>query len=279
MVDLTSIIDEADSQVDFFNSIYVVGLTFIISLSFILYGFQTNNLGLLVTGIPFAFLTIIGVVVTEGRLLTSPASIFTASLAFWIPKLLFNLSTLLADLQFTLLATPSDSYLNTALSSASTPVRYMANGILAPGGESIGLLGFGALLTIIFLRYLKNPVLAVAAASAPIAAIFAVLHGVRSPSFTAAAFIFMFVSAFVLYGSDLSIGFPGSAVILVTFGAMVGLHQGINIQSMGGLLHFYNTILSAAKPIWYMSVLFMVLEAVTFIFAVIGAIRLFDGLR
>lgn len=239
-----------------------------VALALAFFGFQNNNLGLLVAGLTLFLLPVTGLVLTKLNLLNSETAFYYTTLGYVGGTLVFVLPDLIANTSFSLSATPSQSYLAAALGETSEPVTAIMNNYLAPRGENMSILAASILGLLTARQVTDNRFLISAAALVPSSLAFALLHGVRSPLFLLIAGSFMAVWIILYIGDDLGIDAP-TELGLAGFGITVGLHQGNNISASGGLIDYYSTLLTATEPVIFLSYLIIVIDSILFSYVVI----------
>lgn len=235
--------------------------TLFVALAMAFFGFQSNNLGLLVAGLTLFLLPVTGLVLTKLNLLNSQTPFYYTALGYVGGTLVFLVPELIGNLSISFSATPSQSYLAAALGETSAPVTAIMNNFLAPRGENMAILGLAVLMLITARSVTSNRFVIGSAALLPASIGFALLHGVRSPFFLLLAGSFMAVWVLLYIGDDLGIDAP-SELGLASFGLTVGLHQGNNINASGGLINYYQTILSASEPVIFLSYLIILIDIV-----------------
>ncbi|MCY4730571.1 hypothetical protein KY092_08365 [Natronomonas gomsonensis] len=261
-----------NSELDFVNIFGILGVLIFSSIMFAVYGTQSGNIDLVVLGVIFALMGVAGVLFVEfgaGSFFTSSSTIAEASFSMWVGMLAFNIQTLVAGIRLNAFAPPTQGYAFSALSSQQPSVKGIVNGVWAPGGENLALLGSAAALVMIIYQKTENIFLSIVAGTTPFAVLFASLHGETTPSFWVFAASVMFVMGVYLFGTDLGAELPLAQYIPVTFGLFYGVHRGINISNFGGLGNWYTTILQAPEPLIYVSYLVIILDAVMALFAVL----------
>lgn len=247
--------------------------TLFISLALAFFGFQEGNLGLLVAGLTLFLLPATGLILTRLNLLNSDTPFYFTALGYVVGTLIFVGPGVFGDLSFSVFSAPSTSYLSAALGETSTEVTSIMNNYLAPRGENMAILGLSVLLLLTTRSVTENKFLQAGVALIPTSIAFALLHGVRSPVFLLIAMLFMAVWVLLYIGDK--IGFDlGQELALGSFGATVGLHQGNNIAASGGLLNYYNTILTASEPIIYLSYLIILIDMVLFSYVIVKSAML-----
>jgi hypothetical protein len=228
-----------------------------VSLALAFFGFQANNLGLLVAGLVLFLLPATGLLLTKNALFNSETSFYYTALGTGV----FVVPGLLGSLEISLSATPSQSYLAAALGQTSAEVTAIMNNFLAPRGENMAILGASVLALLSMKQVTDNRYVQAGVTFVPASIAFALLHGVRSPAFLLLAGGFM-TAWIAIYLAD-DFGFDiGDQLALTTFALTVGLHQGNNTAASGGLLNYYSTILSASTPILYLSYLIILIDVV-----------------
>lgn len=239
-----------------------------VSLALAFFGFQANNLGLLVAGLVLFLLPVTGLVETRNGLFNSETTTYYTALAYVLGTLVFVAPGLLGRLDISLSATPSQSYLAAALGQTSAEVTAIMNNFLAPRGENMAILGASVLSLLSAKQVTDNKYIQVFVTFVPASVAFALLHGVRSPPFLLLAGGFMSVWAAIYFADDFGWDF-GDEIPVTTFALTVGLHQGNNISASGGLLNYYTTILSASTPILYLSYLIILIDVILFSYVVL----------
>lgn len=230
-----------------------------VSLALAFFGFQQNNLGLLVAGLTLFLLPVSGLVLTKLELLRSRSSFYYTALGYVAGLGVFVLPEVVSNLSFSLSATPSQSYLAAALGDTSVAVTSIMNNFLAPRGENMAILALAVLIFLTVRTVTRNRFVLSVFTLVPPSIAFALLHGVRSPFFLLVAGSFMAAWILLYIGDDLGVGIA-EEVGLASFGATVGLHAGNNISASGGLFEYYSSILSASAPIVYLSYLIILLD-------------------
>jgi len=242
------------------------------SIMFAVYGTQNGNIELVVLGLIFALMGLLGVLFVglgPGSYFRSTSTVGQSSLSVWIGILFFNISNLVANIRLNAFAPPTQGYAFSALSSQQPSVKAIVNGVWAPGGENLALLGSASALVLILYQKTENIYLSVIAGTAPFAVLFAFLHGVSTPSFLFIAGSMMFVWGVYLFGTDLGAWLPFAEYLPITFGLFYGIHRGINISSFGGLINWYTTILQAPEPLIYVSYLVIITDGLMALFALL----------
>lgn len=274
--------DLTGTQINAINVLLAVPALFV-ALALAFFGFQNNNLGLLVAGLTLFLLPVSGLIISDRTLLLSEYSLYVAGLGYVIGTGIFLLPELLTNLSISLSATPSQSYLAAALGETSAPVTAIMNNYLAPRGENMAILGLSLLLLFTTRELTDNRFIQTAVALGPASLAFALLHGVRSPLFLLLAGTFMSAWIIIYIGDDLGITAP-ETLGLAGFATTVGLHQGNNISASGGLLSYYSTLLQAGTPVIYLSYLIIVLDLIIFGYVAAKTVEIvssegFGGLR
>jgi len=247
--------------------------TLLVALAMAFFGFQQNNLGLLVAGLTLFLLPVTGLVLTRLNLLNSKTPFYYTALGYVLGTLIFIGPDLLGNLSFSLSATPSQSYLAAALGETSAPVTSIMNNYLAPRGENMAILA-ASLLSLLTARSVTDNRFVIGfAAIVPASLAFALLHGVRSPFFLILAGSFMAVWILIYLGDEIGIDTP-SELGIASFGLTVGLHQGNNIAASGGIIEYYNTILTASTPVLYISYLIILLDLILFGYVVVKTLEI-----
>jgi hypothetical protein len=262
-------------DLNFANFLLTVPALFI-SLALAFFGFQSNNLGLLVAGLVLFLLPITGLVLpplTGNNILKSEKSGFLAALAYLAGFGVFVVPSLLGRVSFSFSATPSQSYLAAALGETSVEVTSIMNNYLAPAGENMAILGLAVVLLSVTRQVTDNKLVQGAAVILPTSIAFALLHGVRSPVFFLFAGGFMALWAILYIGDDLGISYIED-LALAGFAATVGLHRGNNVAASGGLFEYYGTILSAPSPIIYLSYLIVLIDVILLGYVVFKTVEL-----
>jgi hypothetical protein len=244
-----------------------------VALAMAFFGFQQNNLGLLVAGLTLFLLPVTGLVLTRLELLNSTTPFYWTAAGYVIGTLIFVLPDLITNINLSFSATPSQSYLAAALGETSVAVTSIMNNYLAPRGENMAILGLAVLLLLTARTVTDNTVLISIVTLGPTSLAFALLHGVRSPFFLLLAGGFMTVWIVLYLGDDLGIDAP-TELGLATFGATVGLHQGNNISASGGLLEYYSTLLTASEPVIFISYLIILLDVVLFGYVAVKTVEI-----
>jgi len=202
--------------------------------------------------------------------LESGADAYQGSLAYWLAQIPLYVLLGFSNIQFSAVSQPSNAYLSTVLSQVSTPVRRIVNEILAPIGENFAIFG----LVVVTYKLARaegasktwSLVVAVSLGSG----IFASLHGVRSFTFFAMAFIVMAVMAGSLVAED--VGLRQFDYIIVTVGATIGFHRAWNQLGAGGPLSFYEAVLQAQPPVIYVVYPVLLFDVLTLAIVVIGTV-------
>ena len=237
---------------------------------FAVYGTQNGNIELVVLGLLFAFMGVVGVLFVElgaGSFFKSSSTLSQASFSVWFGMILFNLPTLIANIRLNAFAPPTEGYAFSALSSQQPSVKGIVNGVWAPGGENLALLGSASALVMILYQKTENIYLSVIGGTTPFAVLFAFIHGEATPSFWIFAASVMFVMGVYLFGTDLGAWLPLGEYLPITFGLFYGVHRGINISTFGGLVNWYTTILQAPEPLIYVSYLVVIMDVLMLLFA------------
>ena len=234
-----------------------------VALALAFFGFQQNNLGLLVAGLTLFLLPVTGLVLTKLNLLNSETSFYLTATGYVTGFLVFLIPGWLSNLSISFSSTPSQSYLAAALGETSAPVTSLMNNYLAPAGENMAILGLSILMLLTTREVTDNRFVIGAAALLPASIGFALLHGVRSPFFLLLAGSFMAMWVILYIGDDLGIDLP-QEIGLASLGATIGLHRGNNVSASGGLTEYYSTILSASEPVIYLSYLVILIDLVLF---------------
>lgn len=269
--------DLTGTKLNVANVVLTVPALFV-ALAMAFFGFQQNNLGLLVAGLVLFLLPISGLVITKGNLLNSEVSFYYGALGYVVGILIFVLPSLLGNLELSLSATPSQSYLAAALGETSNEVTMIMNSYLAPRGENMSILGL-ALVSLITIRTLTdNKFIQGFVTIAPASIAFALLHGVRSPFFLLLAGGFMAIWIIIYIGDDLGVSTP-SQIGIASLSATIGLHAGNNIAASGGIINYYSTLLGASEPIIFLSYFIIIIDVLLFGYVVFktGEILLEDG--
>jgi len=251
-----------------------------VALALAFFGFQENNLGLLVAGLTLFLLPVTGLVLTKLNLLNSETAFYYTALGYVGGTTIFVLPDLFGNLSLSLSTTPSQSYLAAALGETSAPVTSIMNNYLAPRGENMAILGAAVISLLTAKRVTDNKFIISAAALGPASIAFALLHGVRSPFFLLLAGSFMAVWIILYIGDDLGINAP-TELGLASFGLTVGLHQGNNIAASGGLIEYYSTILTASSPIIYLSYMIILIDVILFGYVAVKTVEIIseEGLK
>jgi len=244
-----------------------------IALAMAFFGFQQNNLGLLVAGLVLFLLPAVGLILTDLKLFNSEAPFYFTALGYIVGYSVFILPGLLGNLEFSLSATPSASYLSTALGQTSPEITSIMNNYLAPRGENMAILGLAALLLVTMREVTDNIFVQGFVTFVPASLAFALLHGVRNPFFLVLAAAFMAIWITLYLGDELGIDVPTNLGI-ATFAATVGLHQSNNVNASGGLIEYYSTILGASPPILYLSYLIVLIDVILFGYVVIKTVEI-----
>lgn len=244
-----------------------------VALAMAFFGFQQNNLGLLVAGLTLFLLPVTGLVLTRLELLNSTTPFYWTAAGYVVGTLIFVLPDLVTNINLSFSATPSQSYLAAALGETSVAVTSIMNNYLAPRGENMAILGLAVLLLLTARSVTDNKALISLITLAPTSLAFALLHGVRSPFFLLLAGGFMTVWIILYLGDDLGIDAP-TEVGLASFGATVGLHQGNNISASGGLLEYYSTLLTASEPVIFISYLIILIDIVLFGYVAVKTVEI-----
>ncbi|MFB1064828.1 hypothetical protein [Natrinema sp. H-ect4] len=261
-----------NSELDFVNIFGILGVLIFSSLMFAVYGTQNGNIDLVVLGVIFALMGIVGVLFVElgaGSFFRSSSTTAEASFAVWIGMIAPNISNLVANVRLNAFAPPTEGYAFSALSSQQPSVKGIVNGVWAPGGENLALLGASASLVMILYQKTESILLSVILGVSPFAVLFASLHGVATAGFWVFAASVMFVMGLYLFGTDLGAELPLARYVPITFGLFYGVHRGINISQFGGLVNWYTTILQAPEPLIYVSYLVIILDAIMAVFALL----------
>ncbi|WP_276273570.1 hypothetical protein [Haloarcula litorea] len=288
MADRTAILKSTKNlEYDYVNLFVILLGTFASAGGFILYAIQGtvgsgNQFDVFVLGAAFFLLTLFGwlmIYIVGGSLTKSEASWPQSAFATVLPLVVLNFGTLVSNVQLSVFRLPSRMYASAAMTGEPASVRDIVNLILAPGGESISLLGLGTVISIVIYEKTENAPLAMVAGSVPAGVVFAYIHGLTSLGFKAVAFSIMFISALYLYGADLGVYLPLKRYIPITFGFFYGVHRGINTSNAGGLVEFYTTILSAPEPLLYVGQAIVILDSIMYLLAgYYVAVKLFQGL-
>lgn len=260
------------SELDFVNIFAIFGVLIFSSLMFAVYGTKTANIELVVLAVIFALMGIAGVLFVEfgaGSFFRSSSTVSEASFSVWLGMLMFNISNLVANIRLNAFAPPTQGYAFSALSSQQPSVKGIVNGVWAPGGENLALLGAGAVFAMIVYQKTESIILSAVLGILPFAVLFAFLHGVATVGFWIFAAAVMFVMGLYLFGTDLGAELPFAQYVPVTFGLFYGVHRGINISQFGGLINWYTTILQAPAPLIYVSYLVILLDGLMAVFAVL----------
>jgi hypothetical protein len=264
-----------NSEYDFINLFVILIGTLAASGGFIAYAIQGtvgsgNSFDVFILGAAFALLTLFGwimIYVVGGSLVKSNATWAQSAFSTVVPILALNSGNILADIKLSVFRLPSKMYASAALRGEPASVRDIVNGWLAPGGENIALLGFGAVITVVIYQKTGSKLLSIVPAATIGGIFFSYLHGLSGLGFKLIAFSIMFVSGLYLFGSDLGVYLPLKRYLLITFGFFYGIHRGINISNAGGLVEWYTTVLSAPRPILYVSQAIVVLDAAMYLLA------------
>lgn len=248
-----SIAEAIGGEYDLTNILLGVPALFV-AIAMAFFGFQSNNLGLLVAGLVLFLLPAVGMILTRGNLLKSPFVLYYSAVGYLAGNLVMLGPGLVSNLNLSVMSTPSTSYLSTALGETSVQVTAIMNNFLAPRGENMAILGLSVLLLIGIKRVTDNNILAGIGAILPSAIAFALLHGARTTGFFLLAGGFMTLWILLYLGDQLGIDLA-SEISLGAFALTVGLHQGNNISSSGGLIEYYSTLLTAPEPVIYISYL------------------------
>lgn len=248
-----------DGDLDPTNVMLIVPALFV-SIAMAFFGFQSNNLGLLAAGLVLFLLPATGLILTRLDLINSGKPFYYTALAYIIGNAVFLLPGFLGNFSFSILSAPSASYLSAALGETSTEVTAIMNNFLAPRGENVALLGLSVVLLLTAREITDNLSIQAFVAIVPTAITFAVLHGVRTVGFLLLAASFMAIWIALYIGDELGFG-DVSELAIAGFSLTVGLHQGNNISSTGGLSNYYSTLLSAQEPIIYISYLIIFIDA------------------
>lgn len=239
-----------------------------VALALAFFGFQNNNLGLLVAGLTLFLLPATGLILTSLNILNSETPFYFTALGYVAGTLIFLLPGLIGNFSFSVFSAPSASYLSAALGSTSTEVTSIMNNYLAPRGENMAILALSLLLLLTTREVTDSKILQAGVALVPTSLAFALLHGVRSPFFLLIAGLFMTVWILLYIGDEFGIDLP-TELGLGGFGLTVGLHQGNNIAASGGLVNYYSTILAAGEPIIFISYLIVLIDLFLFGFVVV----------
>jgi hypothetical protein len=272
-----------ESELDFVNIFGILGVLIFSSIMFAVYGTQSGNIELVVLGVIFALMGIGGVLFVEfgaGSFFKSSSTIAEASFSVWLGMMMFNVSNIVANIRLNAFAPPTEGYAFSALSSQQPSVKAIVNGVWAPGGENLALLGAGSVFAMIVYQKTGSIIVSAVLGILPFAVLFAFLHGVATVGFWVFAATVMFVMGLYLFGTDLGAELPFAQYIPITFGLFYGIHRGINISQFGGLINWYTTILQAPAPLIYVSYLVIILDAVMAVFAVLYVVdKAFTGIR
>lgn len=193
-----------------------------------------------------------GYSVTDGRILRTELEPWQEAAALVTPIVLVSVFRVASGLRLNFFAAPSQSYLSTALSGASVPVRTIINTILAPGGENIVIIGAGfflfeEILPSMGIEDVNNRVIVT---SVTMAIGFAYLHGAGvGVGFLIVAAGFMAIILYATFGEDLGLFNVPLVEFSLLFG--IGLHAAVNISGGGGLLAVASDLFRAEKPILY----------------------------
>lgn len=230
-------------------------------------GIQTQSLPLALVGAAFTITPLIGIVLTEGTILTGTAGFGLAATSYWLGRAIFEIPSILGGVEFSVFSAPTTSYLS-LLGQTNTPVRFITNLYLAPVVENIALIG-GAVILYKVLRGQKIPKIPSFAVSAGIFALtFGLLHGATSTAFLITAFVVMMIWMVLTIGTD--IGIVSIPIIPATFALTVSLHQANNIQaSAGSSLAYYNTILGASGGLNWAATIIVAWEILLLVAAVV----------
>lgn len=251
-------VDILEGEIDPTNVLLVVPALFI-SIAMAFFGFQTNNLGLLAAGLVLFLLPATGLILTQLRILNSPLPFYYTALGYIVGNAVFLLPGVLANINLSLLSSPSTSYLSAALGQTSGSVTSIMNGFLAPRGENVALFSLSVILLVITRKITDIKFLQAFVAVVPTSIAFALLHGVRTPAFFLLAGGFMGVWILLMLGDDLGIS-NAEKYGLGGLGLTIGLHQSNNISASGGLIQYYSSILGAQPPIIYIGYLVVLID-------------------
>lgn len=239
---------DEDLPFDLFNTVTAL-LAILLSLQLAFVGFNTlNSIAITLVGTIFAIALIVGVLFSRGSVLTGPSTFQEASFAFVLGAAIFLVPQFTGG-GFSTFSTPTSqgAYLS-IIGNTPQIVQILANNILAPVVETLVILAIAAILT----RVLETDLgvsltVSVAASSAFGAAFFAFLHGTRSTGFFVLAFIFMFVSLFIVLGADTdTFDIP---LLPASIAFLVGLHFGNNLAaSFSSPFEFVSVLLGTTGP-------------------------------
>ncbi len=270
LADYNSLVNAGkDSDYDLVNlGLGLIGL--VISIAFAFYGYQSSDLGLLVTGLLFFMLLIAGIVLSKQTVLESGADLYQGSLAYWLAQLPLYLLLGFSGLQFSAVTQPSNAYLSTVISQVSTPVKRIVNEVLAPIGENFAIFGLIVVIYKMATAQGASKIQALAISVTTGSIVFATLHGVRRFTFFVLAFVVMSVMAGSLVAED--VGLRQFNYVIVTVGATIGFHRAWNQLGAGGPISFYETVLQAQPPVIYLVYPILLFDLLTLAIVVVGTV-------
>lgn len=267
-------------ELSFVNIFGIFGVLIVSSIMFAAYGSKGYgpkgevNLAIVLLALIFGLMGLAGLVVVElgaGSFMKNSTTTAEASFSVWFGMLFFTLPTFVGNIRLNAFAQPTESYALSALSGQKPPVEAIVNGVWAPAAENQALLGFGGVLVLLVYQKTENIYLSVFGGMSPFGLIFAIMHGVVTPSFFVFAAVVMFVMGVYLFGTDLGAWLPFSEYLPISYGLFYGVHRGINISSSGGLINWYSTILQAPEPLIYVSYLVIIMDGIMALFALVQA--------
>lgn len=274
MVDATGVLDESAPTNTFLSIMF--GTVVLVMGAIILFGFQLQDLGVVITGLVFLALPIAADYYSNGRIIRSPGSFSALSAGYWLPVAF--VAVVAAEVAFSFFSAPSGSYLSAPLANTPSVLQTLVNVWLAPIVENVLAISLTIVIYEKVMRgFLGLPrIVSALTAAVPAAIAFTFLHGVRDPNFRLLAFLVLMVMLVPLFLED---ALPGPQVpyipISITF--TIGVHRMVNIANFGGYVPFVAEMASAEAPLVYATGLVLVFEAVTFLAFIVWMIRL--GLR
>lgn len=254
---MTDIADSIGGEYDLTNILLGIPALFV-AIAMAFFGFQSNNLGLLVAGLVLFLLPATGLILTKGNLLKSPFTLYYSAVGYLLGYAVFLVPGFVQK-NFSVMSTPSSSYLSTALGETSVQVTSIMNNFLAPRGENMAILGLSVLLMVGVKRATDSNILAGMFAILPSSIAFALLHGARTIGFLLLAGGFMAIWIILYIGDEFGLEIASDLGVGM-FALTVGLHQSNNVSASGGVVEYYSTILSAPEPVIYISYLIVAID-------------------
>lgn len=279
---LDQIVNDKQYPIDPVKFLLVAKIALIILVGGAFFALSAQSIAIIAVIVAFVAAIEYGRFVSQGAILRGNQTPFEGALAYWTPQIIFFIPGILAAVEGLISAFAGGSSFAFSFGASETYLSFInqtepwfvdvVNYDLATHVENWLIIPSGAAIYGFLDRFteLDNSWM-IAIAAAPMALIFALLHGITVLAFTLFAFGFMFL---LIAGIAWEDSVPGEQVPLglATLTASIGWHRGFNIGGLNQLFEYYNGLLALSGDFRLIGIGIIGVDLIIFLFLVAGVV-------